>query len=160
MMSRFFVVLTLIGPVFAHKFHVSYTTLEWNRETESLEIVLQLFPDDLEAAISQHQGKKVALSRQNEGVIFDYLQKYFEVRDGDGLQLTLTWVGMEMDVHRVWVYLELPLPNGLEGITLQQRVFFDLYDDQINSVHVKSDKQQHTLIFESDTEKMPLLPAK
>jgi len=144
-------------PLFAHKFHTSLTTVAWNESSRTLEVVMQLFADDLEAGASKLAGWDVALSRKHEAAIFDFLEKHFVIRDKLGDPLNMTWVGMEMDVSRAWVYLEVPIANGLEGLELEQSVFLDQFDDQVNTVNITIGDAKHTLIFKGKGEPKPLL---
>ena len=153
----FWPLLLAASPLFAHKFHTSLTTVEWNETAQSLEVVMQLFSDDLKVAASKLAGWEVSLSRKHESAIFDYVEKKFIVLDKSGDPLNLTWVGMEMDVSRVWVYVEVPLANGLDELSLEQSVFLEMFDDQVNTVNIHIGKARHTLIFKGERGAQPLL---
>lgn len=144
-------------PLLAHKFHVSFTQMEWNETNQTMEVVFQLFADDLEQAVSLFKGQKVALSRANEGDIFDYVRARFELSDASKTPLEPVWVGMELDVRQAWVYVEVPLPDGPGGLAVQQNMFFELFNDQINTVDVKIGTRKETHVFQKDSPKKALL---
>jgi len=157
---RWWPLLLAATPLLAHKFHVSMTQVDWNPQTQALEVVLQLFTDDLEAAVSGFKGKRVELLPENEGAIFEYLQTVLLFEDAAGSTLAMSWVGMEMDVHRAWLYLEVPHAQGPEGLTVNQRVFFELFNDQVNTVNTGLGARKATLVFQRDSGKTPLFDPK
>ena len=44
-----------------HKVHVSVSQLEYNQKAQSVEIVLRVYADDLENALSQHSKRQIKL---------------------------------------------------------------------------------------------------
>lgn len=133
-----------------HKFHASITELEVNPETGKIEVVMRLFTDDLESALGKRLGRPVVIDRDDlSGEVLAYARDVFRIEDGKGQLLTLNWVGMEVQVKNTFVYLELDQPAALEGMTLVQRVFCELFNDQVNTVNHKHGDRHGTLIFKS-----------
>ncbi|HYP28681.1 MAG TPA: DUF6702 family protein [Blastocatellia bacterium] len=136
-------------PALAHKFHESLAHLEYNKEARTVEMSFRLFSDDLEESLSRRAGRKVRLDKaqDTDALTLAYLQEAFELENRDGEAKRLRWVGMEIKVDVVWVYVEADMPEGLDEARLRNRIFFDLFDDQINRVNVKSGAALAFLVF-------------
>lgn len=142
---KYLFLLICVPTLFAHKFHASLTTLDC--KTNTTEITIRLFSDDLENILSKRAGEKVSLdSEAAETATFAYLNSCFKLRLKENEEpLTLTWVGMEYDVHNTWVYLEAPA--NVSKANLENRIFFDLFPDQMNTVNLKENKSRRSFVY-------------
>lgn len=140
--------------VAAHKFHESITLVEYNRQEQSVEITVRMFADDLESILSRRSGKSVRLGKTPdvEALTLEYLRGSFELKTGNGDLKTLEWVGMETKVDTVRAYVEVKMPGGLAGSQIRNRIFFDLFRDQINRVTIKQDREHADLVFKAGDE--------
>lgn len=146
----------------SHKVHVSVAQLEYNQKSQSVEITLRVYADDLENAVSQHAKRPVkidpATANKDKRVaetILAYIRKSLEVKSKTGNPVKLNWVGMEWQVDMYWLYIGGKLPaahasaNGLDGTQLRNKIFCDLFDDQVNIVNTKIREKQVGLMFEA-----------
>jgi hypothetical protein len=147
----FLSIVLLCAPVSAHKFHASLAEVEYNATTGSVEFAVRLFVDDLEASLSREHGRTVRIdsTSQFDAYALAYLNSSISVRDTSGARLQLAWVGKDVSVDVVWVFVEAPAPNGLDGARIGDKVFFDLFDDQVNTVIVKNHGAHSTLVFKT-----------
>ncbi|MFQ3582493.1 MAG: DUF6702 family protein [Chloracidobacterium sp.] len=147
----------------AHKFHASFTTIEFNPESGSLEISLRVFSDDLENALSRKARRRIELDRAPEAaeMVSAYVRERLKLRRASGEPLRLAWVGMEQRVDMTWVYVEASAPDGPGGIEALVTVFFELFRDQKNNVSSKDERgKRHDILFRpSDSGFKPLIPA-
>ncbi|MGH9844839.1 MAG: DUF6702 family protein [Blastocatellia bacterium] len=136
----------------SHKFHVSVAAIEFNSKAQSVEVVLRVYADDLENALSQHAKRTVKLdpakSREAGEVVMAYLRSQFELKTAAGKPVKFTWVGLEAQVDMFWLYFEGKAPGGLAGTQLKNRVFCELFDDQVNIVNAKQQGKQVGTMFE------------
>ena len=145
-----------------HKVHVSVSQLEYNQKAQSVEIVLRVYADDLENALSQHAKRQVKLDPTTANkdkrvveTVMAYLRDNFQLKDKAGRAVRLNWVGMEWQTDMYWLYVEGKMPavpansNALEGAQLKNKVFSELFDDQVNIVNAKIQNKQFGLMFES-----------
>lgn len=133
----------------AHKFYTSLTEVELNRETRSLEITMRVFADDLENALSKRAGTRVYLDK-TPGVdrqILAYVNDSFELKNKNGQAKRLIWVGKEVKVDAVWLYIEAPMPEGLDGAQLRNRLLFEMFAEQVNIVDLKDRERRANLVF-------------
>jgi hypothetical protein len=140
----------------SHKFHVSVTQIEYNQKEQSAEITIRVFADDLENALSQHTKRPIKLDpatankdKQVGETVIAYLRDRFQLKTSAGRPVKLNWVGMEWQADMFWLYVEGKLPSGLEGAQLRNKVFQNLFEDQVNIVNSKIDGKQIGLMFDS-----------
>lgn len=151
----------LTGSALAHKFHESLALLEYNAESRSVEMTFRLFADDLENALSRRSGKIVRLgkTRDVEAQTLAYIKDRFELKNGHGEAKPFAWVGMETKVDTVWVYVEALMAEGLEGAQVRNRIFFELFDDQINRVHITYGGGKTDLVYKPGDYSFKAIPA-
>ncbi len=142
-----------------HKVHISVSQIEFDQARQSAQIVIRVFADDLENALSRHTKRQFKLDHFNGGKnreavesVMGYLSENFELKNKASRPVRLNWAGMETQVELAWLYLEARLPGGLDGVTLRQRIFCELFDDQVNIVNTKHQGKQVGLMFESKDE--------
>ena len=149
MKSLSLVLLCFCGCLWAHKFHASLTSIEWNTDSESYEIVMRLFTDDLETALSRKSGNAQSLDADfglAERQAYEYLKGCFQIKNG-AHSMNYEWVGMEVQVDTVWVYLELKAKEKPKDLSLYNSVFFELFKDQVNTINHKDGREKQTLVF-------------
>ncbi len=132
-----------------HPFHVSIAEAEYNAATKMLEVALQVHPTDLEAAVRRQSGQRIVLetSANADEQIVAYLRRSFVVKPKCSEPTTLRWVGKEVAVKHAWLYFEVSLPQGLEGVEITNSLFFELLPDQVNTMTVRDGKRRATLHF-------------
>ena len=149
-------------PAEAHKFHTSFAEVNHNTEAGTLEVTLRTFPDDLEAALRRRAdlapARPAAKDRQSSAAqdqkkefeerVAAYVADTFQLKTASGDPVKISWVGMDAGVDSAWLYFEARLPANAEGVQLRSRFLFDLFDDQINLVNLKSNGRRTALRFE------------
>lgn len=139
-----------------HKVHVSVTNLEFNRKSGNLELSVRVFTDDLENALSRSAGRRISIdpatmSKTPElaDLAASYLSRALEIRNRQGRLLKLAWDGIEGQADVYWLYLQARQPAGIEGLQLRNRIFFELFDDQVNIVNARNGSRRVGIMFES-----------
>ncbi|MFN0110872.1 MAG: DUF6702 family protein [Blastocatellia bacterium] len=148
----------------SHKVHVSVAQLEFNQKSQSVEIVVRVYADDLATAVSQHAKRPVKIDPATAGkdkqigeTILAYLRNNLELKTKTGVPVKLNWVGLEWQVDMFWLYVEGKIPppsakaaktDSLNGTQLRNRILCDLYEDQVNIVNTKIYNKQVGLMFE------------
>lgn len=150
------------SSVSSHKVHVSVAQIEHNAKAQSAKIVIRVFADDLETALSQHTKRRIKIDpatankdKQLGQTVIAYLRDNFQLKTKAGRPVTLNWVGLEWQTDMFWLYVEGKLPTnsgGLEGTQLRNKVFNELFEDQVNIVNSKIDGKQIGLMFDPKDE--------
>jgi hypothetical protein len=142
-----------------HKFHVSNSQIEYNPTTQAAEIIIRVFADDFENALSKHAGRSVkpdaasnGRSQANASLILGYLNQQFTLKTKAGKPVKLTWIGLEAQADMYWLFLEGKIAGGMEGAQLRNRIHCELFDDQVNVVNTKFQGKQFGHMFEPQDE--------
>jgi hypothetical protein len=125
--------------VFAHKFHTTLTRIDYNEKEKLAEISIQVFRHDLEILLERRTKQRLNLEKKAdaEKPMSDYLNETFVLKNAEGEIKKLKWIGFEQDVDTVLIYVETEMPEGLAGGTLSNSMFFELFPEQLNFVHLR-----------------------
>jgi hypothetical protein len=143
----------------AHEYHVSVTQMQYNPAQKLLEISIRVFTDDLEKALSAENGNRrftLSDNDQNSPFVEKYLRKYFTVSDARQQVQPFQFLGKEQEADATWMYLEVPVPGGLPGWTLQNNVLMELFSDQMNMLNLKLPGGKKTILFKKGQSLHPL----
>jgi hypothetical protein len=145
-----------------HTFHTSLMQLEYNAQSQSVEVSIQVFVHDLENILSRRSGKSVRLDKTPEAaqLTLAYLNEAVSLKNREGQSKTFTWVGMEPEADAVWLYVETKMPEGIEGAQVRDRLFFEQLDDEVNLVHVKDEGKKADLVFKPGDDFKAIVAAK
>jgi len=154
-----FAVVGLISTccVAAHPYHVSLAEVNWNPKSGNFEVALCLWPADLEKAIAIAQGKPIDLDKVDnlDELIERYVAKKFLLRRAKPVggskaesiaKPTIRWVGHEKTIKEAWLYFEITGDKTPARWTIENRVFFELNDDQMNQVQMTIGKTPNSVI--------------
>jgi hypothetical protein len=147
----------------SHTVHVSVTRLEFNQPRQMVEIVIRVFADDLENALSRRAKRQVKLDQATAGkdrqvgeAVMAYLRGAFELKNKMGRPIILTWSGIEGQMDMFWIYVKGRMPGGLEGAQVRNKIFCELFEDQVNIVNANHQGRQIGLMFESKDDFKPI----
>lgn len=127
-------------PTKFHPLHVSTSDISYNAKDGQVEVILTIFTDDFESALTKQYNTKTDLSKAEMHAAMDELVKkyaagHLQVKTG-GAVLPLNYLGFEINKEAVNVYMEsakVAAPKKIEAdVTLLQ----NLYSDQLNIVHM------------------------
>jgi hypothetical protein len=135
-----------------HPFHVSTTEINHNAKDKTLEVTCRIFTDDFEAILEKNYKTKVDLTHPAaaekatiDKIVSDYIKKHLQLK-ADGKQVTLSYLGYEIDNDAAAVYLEVDNIPSVKKVETTDSILYDQFDDQIRIIHVivggnrKSDK--------------------
>ena len=142
-----------LAPARAHPIHTSTAEADYNRQTQKLEVGLRVFVDDFETALSAHAKRRVSLEQtplaEFDALAHAYLAETFTVRTREGALVAPQWVGREFKPanNELWFHFEVTLAGGVEGARLRHGALGEQFPNQINSVRVRDNGRQVTLVF-------------
>lgn len=153
-----FVAAFTVQPVAAHDYHASIADVRFNSRTQSLEVAVKVFMDDLEDALSQRNKTKVVYSHTSEQVkkyLSDYLATNLVLEVEKGKPLKQKFLGSEEDADVVWMYLEVPVQQeALRQLYVKNAVLTELFSDQMNIVNINyKGKTESVLLQRGETQK-------
>ncbi len=124
-----------------HPIYVSVIEMEYNGTDKTLEISCKVFSEDFETAMGKafntpadvHNPKDKALLEKH---MAEYIRKHLVVKY-DGKPGTLEWVGYENESQFTFSYFQVNnVASAPKKIEVLVNIFHELYQDQINIVHV------------------------
>ena len=123
-----------------HPLHLSSTELNYNSESKTIELSCRIFTDDFEDILAKNYKIKADLSaaakhKEMDQLINRYMAAHLKL-NANGKALPLTYLGFENEKEAVVVYLESAKVNELKKMETTHTVLYDLFDDQINIIHI------------------------
>ena len=147
----------LIGNSHKHEYYVSVTEVEYVKEQQSLQIITQIFINDLETLIRKRYDESITLDVEDESrLVDDYIERYltdkFKVKvNGSGV--SFNFLGKEYKDDIVYCYLEIENVSKVNSIEITNQVLFDVLPSQQNIVRLKllNKNKSFLLVPENDT---------
>lgn len=133
----------------AHRFHSSLTTIDYDSDKKNIKITIQLIAHDVLEVFDEITRKSLELdsSQEVDGLLQKYIAEHFVMQNKNGGKLDIKWVGKEIELERVFVYLEMPSEESIEGFKLSNTIFFENYPTQTNIIIAKFDGEKADLFF-------------
>ncbi len=129
-----------------HKFYTSIAQMEYNEKTQSWEIIMNVFFDDYEKALSEYYSRKIKIDDKTIDALSSNYLKYRLAFKEEEKSLKYDYIGAELERDVYKVYLELK-QKRVKDITINNRVILDVIDEQINIFNIKYKDQRSTLVF-------------
>jgi len=152
--------LLFILPLFAftaHKFYLSLTDITYIEKEKSVQIIMNVFMDDIELAVNKKYNVDLQLSTKKEFKNADdyfekYLNEFFKIKINDK-QFPYKYLGKEYDGDIVYFYLEISNINQIKNIEISNKVLVKEFNNQQNIVKVTvgKGKQSEILTKKNDT---------
>lgn len=150
----FIIPLLALAP---HKYYLSLTEIQYNQEKESLEIIINVFMDDIELALNKDYDINLQLTTKQELKNSDeYFEKYlkdklhFKLQDQD---LSFKYLGKEYEGDLVFFYLEISDVAAPQPLEVHNTILVQYFDDQQNVVKLKVGKKRKSEILNKKNDK-------
>ncbi len=122
-----------------HRFHAGITHISMNPHTGNTEIVHTYMSHAVEALLENLYQRQFDLGDNEDIAVFRrYLEKQFQIKDAQGQDMHLTWVGLKIDPDHVTVFQEIVNTSLPKTATIQQSTLTDFLADQINTVNINT----------------------
>jgi len=134
--------LSISAPT-PHPLYISVTEMEYNATDKTFEISCKVFTDDFEKGLAKANDAKVDIYNPKDKVVLEkqiaeYIRKHLLIKV-DGKPLTLEYVGYELEEQSTWSYHQVSkLTTAPKKVEVHSSIFYELYDKQINIVHMSS----------------------
>lgn len=136
-MQQFYLLMISMGWwMLFHPFHLSLTEINWNPESEKLEISQKIFWDDLEISLSEYHDKSIDfLNPTNKEILTKQVESYLLAHNQiwiNGKATKFSLLGYEVEEDAAWFYIESEkVPKPLT-VKVSNTVLFDNFPDQKN----------------------------
>ena len=139
-------VILLILPLLSftgdqHEYYVSVTKVEYAKESQSLQIISQIFINDFETLLRKRYDEKITLDTTNESELVEtYMKRYLADKlkiKVNGNAVNFKFIGKEYKDDITYCYLEVENVTDIESIEITNQVLFDAFSGQQNIVRLK-----------------------
>ena len=146
MRFRLFLVSLVIFPILVasaglHDYFVSVTVVEYSEKEKSLQIISQIFIDDLEELIRTRYDETVTLEGNDEPMMVDdYVQRYLSKKlivNVNGNEKQFNYIGKEYIDDIAYCYLEIAGISDIKSLDITNKILFDVIPEQQNIVRFK-----------------------
>ncbi|WP_214983571.1 DUF6702 family protein [Tenacibaculum dicentrarchi] len=147
--------LFFILPLLAfslHKYYISLTEISYQEETKSVQMIMNVFMDDIETAINKDYNVDLQLTSNNElknvdSLFVNYLTKNFKIKINKK-QVTYNFIGKEYDGDIVYFYLETEHITSINTIEIENNMLVKYFPEQQNLIKASVKKERKSLFLD------------
>lgn len=152
-------VILLIIPLLsfsAHKYYLSLTEINYVPKEKSLQIIMNVFMDDIELALNEQYNIDLQLTtkkelKNNNEYFKKYLYNHFNIKVNNK-KLNYKYIGKEYDGNIVYFYLEVENVTAIKSVTIENKVLIKNFESQQNliKINIGNSKQSKMLTKEEN----------
>ena len=151
----FFLLISLAFTT--HKYYLSLTQIEYNKDQNSLEVIINVFMDDIELAINKEYAIDLNLTTKDElkntDIYFNnYLTKNLTFTINNEL-VKHTYIGKEYEGDLVYFYLEIVVKENPTSLEVFNTILLTYFEQQQNVVKFKNGSKRQSKILSKNTNK-------
>ena len=141
----------------SHKYYLSLTQIEYNKDHKSLEVIINVFMDDVELAINNEYDVDMRLTTKEElKGVDEYFKKY--LRNNlkffiNNKAVQYNFIGKEYEGDLVYFYLEIELKEDPLSLKVINTLLFDYFEQQQNVIKFKNGSKRQSKILSIDSNK-------
>lgn len=145
MKTNYLLLLLLVMPLFSfnnHKFYLSLTQIEHRSDQASIQIIVNVFIDDIETAINEIYSVDMQLDTKKEITDSDtYFKKYLEQNfhlKANSQEKKIHFLGKEYEGDNVFFYLEIEDIKTVKDLEIHSTILVQHFPKQQNLVKAKA----------------------
>ena len=150
-------VLLLCIPLLAfstHKYYLSLTQITFKEETKSVQIIINVFMDDIETALNKDNKIDLQLTtkkelKNNDEYFEKYLRKNLQFKI-DNLPRDFVYIGKEYDGDLVYFYLEIEQITKVASIQVTNTLLLKHFPKQENLIKSKVGSKNKSVLLSKD----------
>jgi hypothetical protein len=141
----------------AHKYYLSLTQITYKSEAKSVQILINVFIDDIETALNKKYKIDLQLTTEKELKDNDvYFKKYLNEKlhfKIDTVSKEFTYLGKEYDGDLVYFYLEIENIEAINTIEVTNKILIKHFPKQQNLIKSKVGKKHKSLLLTAKNDK-------
>ena len=140
-----------------HKYYLSLTQIEYNSESKSIQIIINVFMDDIETALNEENAIDLQLTtkkelKDNDIYFKNYLEKKLQFKI-DAISKSFNYLGKEYDGDLVYFYLEIENIENVQTIEITNKILTDYFPTQENLIKSKVDKKHKSVLLTKENDR-------
>jgi|TARA_B110000971_G_scaffold153162_1_gene156362 hypothetical protein len=138
----------------AHKYYLSLTQIAFKESSKSVQIIINVFMDDIETALNKDNNIDLQLSTKkelpNNDVYFEnYLRKKLQFKI-DTIAKEFKYIGKEYDGDLVYFYLEIENIAKVSSIEITNKILLKHFPKQENLIKSKVGTKNKSILLSKD----------
>jgi hypothetical protein len=138
----------------AHKYYLSLTQIEFKESSKSVQIIINVFMDDIETALNKDNNIDLQLSTKkelpNNDVYFEnYLRRKLQFKI-DTIAREFKYIGKEYDGDLVYFYLEIENIAKVSSIEVTNKILLKHFPTQENLIKSKVGTKNKSILLSKD----------
>lgn len=138
----------------AHKYYLSLTQINYKSEAKAVQIIINVFMDDIELALNKDYDIDLQLTTKRELENNDiYFEKYLKNKLNfkvNGKAKNFNYLGKEYDGDLVFFYLEIENINKVKSIDVSNQLLLEHFPEQQNLIKSKVGKKNKSVLLTKD----------
>lgn len=149
-----YIILLLFVPLCAfsaHKYYLSLTQIQFKQDAKSVQIIINVFMDDIELALNKDYNIDLQLTTEkelpnNDTYFTTYLNEKLHIKI-DNVEKRFTYIGKEYDGDLVYFYLEIENIEHLNTLEISNKILTKHFPTQQNLVKMKVGKKNKSVLL-------------
>ena len=142
---------SLLSFTYLHKYYVALTEIEHNIKSKSIQMIMNVFIDDIELAINKDYDVDLRLTTKYElentdSLFHQYLSNHLQIAVNHKSE-EIKYIGKEYEGDIVYFYLEVDNVEKVNSIHIKNDLLVKYFPDQQNLVKVTIDKERKSLFL-------------
>ena len=138
----------------AHKYYLSLTQINFIPESKSVQVILNVFMDDIETALNKDYNIDLQLTTEKELKENDvYFEKYLNEKlrfKVNTVAKKFNYIGKEYDGELVYFYLEIEDINAVNQIEISNKILIKHFPKQENLIKSKVGKVNKSVLLNAE----------
>tara|TARA_B110000091_G_C13459633_1_gene327570 strand:+ start:85 stop:582 length:498 start_codon:yes stop_codon:yes gene_type:complete len=138
----------------AHKYYLSLTQINFIPESKSVQVIINVFMDDIETALNKDYNIDLQLTTEKELKENDvYFEKYLNEKlrfKVNTVAKKFNYIGKEYDGELVYFYLEIEDINAVNQIEISNKILIKHFPKQENLIKSKVGKVNKSVLLNAE----------
>lgn len=138
----------------AHKYYLSLTQINFSSKSKSVQIIINVFMDDIETALNKDYDIDLQLTTEKELKENDvYFEKYLNEKlhfKVNTIDQKFNYIGKEYEGELVYFYLEIENINAIDQITISNKILVKHFPKQENLIKSKVGKVNKSVLLDAE----------
>lgn len=152
-----FFTISLLFSFTEHKYYLSLTDITYNKKSKSLQIITDVFMDDIEFVLNNKHKIDLQLTskyelKNNDKYFEDYLKKNMIIKVNN-LDKPLVFIGKKYDGDLVSIYYEIEDILNISSIEVKSTILTKTYPEQQNIIKVTVNNERKSVVLDAKKEK-------
>jgi len=143
-------ILSFFLVVLIHKYYVSSTLIDYSADSETHQVSLKIFHDDLEKDLGFKINELDYSDYDTTNLIIkNYLKDYLKIYSTEG-KLELDYLGFERKNDLVIYYIEIYNDDNLKSFNIENKILFNSFKNQKNIILYRNSNYKKSFIHTND----------